>query len=67
MTINEEIGYYKQRDIERLNVADLTQLRDFAIEMFNAQLDIAPDGEGAAYFELLAGACDDLILDRRKK
>lgn len=70
MKILTEVGAYEQPDLEKMSTDELEQVRDFAGDRFNACFESHGDDYDAAescrdceYFELLAGAADDLLLD----
>lgn len=66
--VNEVIGHYNQRMLEGMGYNELRAVRKMAHRRFNAHYathDGEPFGyecEECEYFELLCGACDDLIV-----
>jgi len=58
---------YKQADLERMGIEELRSISKMAHKKFNELLVTGLSEEDAIYFELLTGACDDIILEREIK
>jgi len=69
-TIKTEVGAYTQPDVEAMTDDDLRAVHDMAAERFDAcfeahdDYDAAASCEACGYYEELAGAADDLLLER---
>ena len=75
MDIHIGVGAYKQHDLEAMNPQELEELRGWATDRFNEHLEHhimtggavpPPDCRRCAYFELLASAADDLLIQRER-
>jgi hypothetical protein len=67
--VRTEVGAYRQRDLEKMSPSELRTVRDRALERFAlVEAEVAARGnspermEAAEYWELLAGAADELLL-----
>lgn len=69
LRIRERVGAYRQADLEAMGTEELRRVRDWASDQFAAHDESHPDRDifedpcrECAYYELLAGAAEDLLL-----
>jgi hypothetical protein len=68
--VDTATGYYTESMLDRMSNHELRAVRDWSEVEFNRHLEahVKHDAAGCdrcGYLELLAGACDDLLSDRR--
>ena len=67
MSIRIGVGAYRQADLEATDQRELEDLRGWAADRFNEHIERHDNGEDAEgcrhceYYEMLAGAADDLL------